>query len=123
MQIQVLYPEELTVPPTKSPQVEIKETWFLWQELGIGYSIGFSLMVGSIYLNGYFVRAPLPNRRGQQRINGGLIRDTYANHLAALGRVKAKDYVLLDTSTVSITSTVDFDLSDEVCFSLLPMDR
>jgi hypothetical protein len=67
MQIQVLCPEELPVPPTKSAQVEIKETWFSWQGVGIGYSIGFFLTVGSMYLNGYFVCAPPPNCRRQQR--------------------------------------------------------
>ncbi|GMY16097.1 receptor-like protein 46 [Fagus crenata] len=67
MQIQVQCPEELAVPPTKSAQVEIKETWFSWQGVGIGYSIGFFLTVGSIYLNGHFICAPPPNCHRQQR--------------------------------------------------------
>ena len=52
MQIQVLCPEDLS--PTNLPKEESKETWFKWEGAWIGYSIGFFVIVGSLYINGYF---------------------------------------------------------------------
>ena len=65
MQIQVPCPEDLL--PTKPPGVENKETWFSWEGVGIGYTIGFFVTVGILYLTNSFVPTKPPNYRGQQR--------------------------------------------------------
>ncbi|GMY16219.1 receptor-like protein 46 [Fagus crenata] len=65
MQIKVPCPEELS--PPDPPKDESKGTWFSWEGVWIGYLIGFFVVVGSLYLTGYFVPAPSSNRRRQQR--------------------------------------------------------
>jgi hypothetical protein len=65
MQIQVPCLEDL--PPTEPPKVKSKETWFLWEGVGIGYAVGFFVAVGILYISGYFVPAKPPNYRRQQR--------------------------------------------------------
>ncbi|XP_050276386.1 receptor-like protein 46 [Quercus robur] len=61
MQIQDLCPEDL--PPTNLPKDESKETWFKWEGVWIGYLVGFFVIVGSLYINGYFVLVPSTRRR------------------------------------------------------------
>ena len=63
MQIQDLCPEDLPVPPTNSPKDESKETWFKWEGVWIGYLVGFFVIVGSLYINGYFFLVPSTRRR------------------------------------------------------------
>ena len=64
MQIQVLCLEDLS--PTNLPKDESKETWFKWEGVWIGYLVGFFVIVGSLYINGYFV--PVPSTRRHQQI-------------------------------------------------------
>ena len=63
MQIQVPCLEELS--PTKPSKYESKKKWFLLEGLGFGYSAGFFVTVGILYLTGYFVPALAPNCRNQ----------------------------------------------------------
>ena len=65
MQIQVLCPQDHRSPTelTKPIEIESKETWFSWEGMVIGYSVGLFVTIGSIYLNGYFDPTPPPNRR------------------------------------------------------------
>jgi Leucine-rich repeat (LRR) protein len=61
MQIRVPCLEDLSpVEPTK---IESKETWFSWEGVVIGYTVGFFVTVGSIYLIGYFIPESPPNHR------------------------------------------------------------
>ncbi|KAM3693341.1 hypothetical protein ACJW31_08G158400 [Castanea mollissima] len=65
MQIRVSCPEDLS--PTKPPGVEKKETWFSWEGVGTGYAVGFSVIVGTLYLSDNFVPMKPPNYHRQQK--------------------------------------------------------
>ena len=53
----MLCPKDLS--PTKPLVVKLKETWFSWEEVKIGYAISFFVVVGILHLTEYFVPVKL----------------------------------------------------------------
>ena len=65
MQIYVACQDQESPPPRAQQEQEEDDNdkWFVWEGVGIGYSIGFFLTVGILYFSGYFVSRRVHNPR------------------------------------------------------------